>query len=213
MFISHEKRVIFVAVPKAATDSMRSILNSHFNGIEFLSSQPGEHHMSATQIHEELYNHDEFTCWDDYFSFAFVRNPWDREVSLYNYRIKAYDYFSMLPIEKLTRQQQEFYEYNKQFLAKYDNFKDAVMNVGSREQIWYTHVMKKKPQLNFIGRFENLDNDFGHVCEILNIDHVTLSKTNASNHLHYTEYYDDESREIIKHRYKNDIEHFGYKFD
>ena len=67
--------------------------------------------------------------------------------------------------------------------------------------------------VDFVGRFENLQGDFDHVCDLLGIERQTLPHKNAMDRKqHYTEFYDDESRALIEILYPQDIEYFDYKF-
>jgi len=66
--------------------------------------------------------------------------------------------------------------------------------------------------IHFIGRFETLQQDFNTVCDRIGIVWQELPHRNKSEHKHYTEYYDDELREIVTERYASDIDRFGYEF-
>lgn len=155
--------------------------------------------------------------FSSYFKFSFVRNPWARIVSEYRYR---------------------------NFLG-HKSFKDFVLN-KLPEPGWddkYRHIMPQTEMLydgegrllvDFVGRFERLQNDFDHVCEHLGFTESTLPHVNSSdkksrelrrkirnrlrhngenNFRNYTEFYDAETRKTVANMYRADIEAFGYMFD
>ena len=130
---------------------------------------------------------------EEYFKFTIVRNPWDKELS---------DYF-----------------FNKR-LGR---------NVGSNLTEYFNHPITNKPfwhenqltwitdennniNADFIGRFESLQEDFNTICDAIGIPRQELPHKNKTKHKHYTEYYDDETRQIVAEKYAKDIEYFGYKF-
>ena len=61
--------------------------------------------------------------------------------------------------------------------------------------------------------FETLAEDFRSVCAELSIPPATLPEYNRSSREHYSHYYDDELRMLVRQRFAFEIDRFGYTFD
>lgn len=144
------------------------------------------YHGSATEIRKKVGE----DIWNDYFKFTFVRNPFEKIVSQYHYNRQVFG------LRDYT-----FKEYVKVF--------NSGGKISTYPQLNTSYINEK---LDFIGRFENLQQDFDIVCDKISIPRQQLPHINKCKHKHYTEYYDDETRAIVAEKYAQDIERFGYKF-
>ena len=122
----------------------------------------------------------------DYFKFSIVRNPWSLCVSMFHKQSKITNFKNFLNQEKPFC-----------FVP------------------WHEHLMSDYllGDLDFVCRFENLQHDFNIICDKIGIKHQELPHENKSNTKHYSDFYDDESREIVAKKYAKDIEHFNYSFE
>jgi hypothetical protein len=66
--------------------------------------------------------------------------------------------------------------------------------------------------VDFVGRYENLTQDFQQVCQIVNID-TSLPSINRSVHRDYKSYYNSTTKKMVEEYFKADIELFGYTFN
>ena len=132
--------------------------------------------------------------YENYYKFGFVRNPWDRAISAYKHTIQWYK----------TNQPQELAD------EKFKTFKKWILKENPDGKYGEQYYFVK--ECNFIGRFENIQEDFNIVCNKIGTPEQQLPHKNATKHKHYTEYYDDETRQIVAEKYAKDIEYFGYKF-
>ena len=139
--------------------------------------------------------------WDSYFKFAFVRNPWDRLVSLYFYMVSKPRQF------KDKTRGMTFKQYISTLLKSTN--KDDVLN--SQQHAWIYD--SKGLMIDFVGRFENLQEDFAKVCKAIGAEDITLGHHNKTNHTHYSYYYDDELIDIVRKGAATDIKLFGYDFE
>ena len=190
--INDEYEFIFVRVAKTASTSILSRLPK--SRIMQKNWKYDSNHIPLWHIKANL---DKNIC-DAYFKFAFVRNPFARAVSTVKYwnkwsldgggpQYKFKNFFVGQIPEKVN-------SIDHNFLSKYGSQYDFTKGC------------------DFIGKVENLQEDFNTICDKIGIPQQKLPHLNTTNHKHYTEYYDDETRQIVAEKYAKDIEYFGYKF-
>lgn len=172
-------------------------------------------HMKANEYHQ--CGHISKLAFDEYFKFAFVRNPWERLVSEY--------------LHKKIDKHLSLKEFVFEGLPEENDFCDKHRHIIPQSD--YLFDSNGNQLVNFIGRFENLQTDFRYICRQLDISNTSLPHKNSSysprrlllrkvRHLfsnqqrikkHYTEYYDQELYEHVTYMYAEDIARFGYKFE
>lgn len=154
-------------------------------------------HSSATEIRGFIGSPE---VWDNYFKFAFVRNPWDRIVSTYFWFQKTGWKDSRGNADKV-RSLPDFSSYAK---SEYLYFvKSCTSMVLESDQLL----------VDYVGKCENLEQDFSYVCRRIGLPEIELPKLNVAHRSRdYRRYYDEEAKQIIFDKYRDDIEKFGYHF-
>ena len=204
--ISHKYKCIFLHIPKSGGSTIKCLLKEIDKNAVPLG------HMPISKMKNDL-NFNE-----SYFKFTFVRNPWARLNSLYffllNQTPKHIHYkYDKLKVRFLQDNNISFSEFIKECSVNFINSPDSVRGGFNLNAAPYTdrYILPDNP-LDFIGKVENFQEDFNTICDKIGIPHQELPHKNASKHKHYTEYYDDETRQIVAEKYAKDIEYFGYKF-
>ncbi len=184
---SYLDRFIFIHINKTGGSSVEKALNIPFE------------HKTALEKIEEIGQKN----WDRKFTFTVIRNPWDKVVSHYHYRVETNK-------TNLRNNPIEFKEWVKR-------------TYGNQDDFYYNNPKMFMPQTNWIMdnngnilvdeiiHFENLESEFNKILEKLG-KNTTLPHVKKSNRENYRKYYDEETIEIVRNWFERDIERFDYQF-
>lgn len=198
--ISHKFKFILILPSKTGSTSIVSALQEYIEIKKIIQqrgkgtfdfTEPSDHLNNKLRKHAKLSSyHEDYIR--EYKLYGVTRNPFDRVASWWRWTLR-----------------------NK----KIDQEKLPFIRFLHTHRFWSTPMTKSfstkhphKYDLKTI-RFERLSKDFSEFCEDVNIPNIHLSQMNVSRHKHYTEYYDDETRQIVAEKHAKDIEYFGYKFE
>lgn len=209
MLISDSHEFIFLRMRKVASTSMREILRplcipvpagrlTHLRSRAKLST---DYHKHVFRAHEDILSTRRLMpadLFDRYFKFAFVRNPWERLVSEYEFLLKKTEHGRHARVKKL---------------AGFDQFID--MQIPRRDAYQSNMLCDGDGNLlvDFVGKLEQLDVDWKTVCEHIKIDYQALPRKNATQHRRYQDYYTPDNVEKVSQHWAKDIALFGYQFE
>ena len=212
--INHSKKAIFIHIPKTGGSYIADILEKHYGFKSYYLQRPDHANFCngkdrsvdkhENKIHGTLmyYKTSPYINkimnmtpkkWDEYFIFAFIRNPYDRIVSGWNY---------------CNRDNIPFNEYINITYGQYSYDYWHIYMPQSR------HIIGNngKININFIGKFENMENDLKDVLKQIGFKYVIHIpfKKNEKKHKDYREYYNDDVIQKVNKLIKEDLDNFDY---
>jgi len=195
--VKPKQRGIFVHIPRAAGTTVSRHIWPWASRM-FLA------HATASFVRDNIGKRQ----WDKYFTFAFVRNPWERIVSYY---LLYREYTQYNKIDRRISFD-DFLEHDSLIMGSFGYNGWLLSEEMWSQKIFITnHLDSKEIIVDFIGKFEDFDKDFGFVCDKLEIN-KNWRKKNANSKYDYRDYYTDETRKLIEKRCRWEIEKFGYEY-
>ncbi len=218
MLLSPRYRFLFVHIAKTGGTSVRSALQGlrwrdPWYWPMFLCSRFS--HLSGHRIGTKLPRHAKIVAakellprefFERLFKFAFVRNPWDLQVSSFHH---------------IRRERPQYLGGHGDFESflrwKLDPGRPYQYHVDTSIELQSDYLIDLRGQVvvDFIGRYERLEEDFAEACRRIGIRQPPLphERRATDRRKDYRGYYTDESAALVAEHFRRDIEILGYGFD
>lgn len=187
-------------------------------------------HVDAATIHIR----ESEQVWNRYFKFSITRNPWDRALSYFFWdrrndaalkpKKRLWHYLGV-PFDEFAIVRDQFTRFlHEKALARTDDPRFYVSDGANRYRVPAEGFLENNDRFyildgelcaDFVIRYEHLEEDYDEVCRRVGIPVTGLPhlKTGIRKQRRpYTDYYTDETREIVATLHANDLRHFGYRF-
>jgi len=212
--INHEKKAIYIHIPKNSGSYITDILSKYYGFKNYYLQRP-DHNIFClgkdysvdkheNKIHGTLIYYKTSSYinnimrmdnnkWNDYYIFSFIRNPYDRIISGWNYCNKKNISFSnFIKLEQFINS----FDYWHTFMTQSRHL------IGNNGKI----------NINYLGKIENLENDLKIILNNIGfkkIIHFPFKK-NSKKHNDYKSYYNNDLIFYINNIFKEDFENFDY---
>lgn len=209
MLISDSHEFIYLRMRKVASTSMRDILrplcipipDGRLAHLKSRARLEWDYHRYVFRSHDDILSAKRrmpAELFSRYFKFAFVRNPWERLVSEYEFLLKRPKHGRHARVKKMSG----FSEFIQMQIPRRDAYQSKMLcdNDG-------------KLLMDFVGKLENLDNDWRIASEHIGIPYQELPRKNVTQHRHYQDYFTTETTQLVARHWARDIELFEYTFN
>ena len=247
--INHDLKAIFIHIPKNGGSFIENILLTHYgfvfdydiklnnygfnhkDDIDFPNISNQNRGVLNYYINSEFINNKynmTQECWDSYYKFTFVRNPYNKIISAYEFLKENYYNDGFYKVNKSVK----FPSLKELFCIQQHGFNSDIYKQS--KELYYYHyyhlfikqtehlLLDKSKNINidFIGRTENLDEDIIKILKNLGVTNPykhlqeinTITNYNSSdyrsNSLGY--YFDKELLEFVNNYFKDDFILFKY---
>jgi len=204
--IFHQHKAVFFHIPKTAGYAMEQYFAP--GDLDYTVYDPGcvfgmkDSLMTQHFPYSEMIKLVPQDIMREYFKFAFVRNPWDRLYSAYAYLKELHD-----------RLHGGFEPWLRFVCAE---VRERKYEPGAHHAPQADYLLHEGIEvLDFVGRYENLQQDFATVCSKLGVAagqlpvlNKTLLKTG-----HYSTHYSRAMVELVRETYHQEIAFLGYAFE
>ena len=202
--ISTARKFLFVHVPKTGGNSIQNILQRYSEDriVCVAPHQDGVERFALRNDRYDVEKHSTLThykrvlgaeVYDSLFKFAVARNPWERMISHYfspHRNVSGWDRNAFIALVEATPPMRHY-------------ICDDTQPGDAR------HLTA---DIQYLMRFENLEQEFQHVCETIGIPFQPLPIRNRSNRGHYSQYYDQALVELVGERFCEEVVALGYRF-
>lgn len=214
----HKHKALYFSVPKVACSSLKKALSecidTRFIERPWFDKNEAIHYARFPYVPKN----EVLSKYSEYFKFCFVRNPWDRILSCYSNKTTQDPENNSFPF--INGVYQGFLKY-KTFRAgmTFEEFVEAIVKIPDEEadphfKSQYTFICDEQENLlvDFIGKFENLQDDFHAICKKIGADNITIPHLMSSKRKekNYQNEYTKKTKNLIAERYKKDITLFKY---
>lgn len=218
MRISHRHRFVFLAYPRTASTSIRSLIDgySDVTSVAFrhlTDESPFYHHIAAGEL-KSIFDRKGWD-WCEYRHFCVVRNPFSRVVSLYHHHLKMKKrrLIQRSPAQRLIRK-----------LAtgrrSQPSFRQYVLGIRQENRLArslpsFVNDKEGNALVEDILMFEKLDVELPRLLGSIGvpIDSSELAVLNRSGIESYRAFYDDDTSAFVAEFYRHEIERFGYRLE
>lgn len=196
--LSARQRGVFIHIPRTAGTSISRHIHPQASRM-YLA------HATASFVKYQL----DMTgpaVWDKLFTFAFVRNPWERLVSWYLFYRRHRKGRKVLPFH-------DFIQRDSMIMGSFAHNGWTDTNLWS-QAIFLTDNATPSGNImvDFVGKYENIDEDFAYICSKLELPMHIRKKNNVAAY-NYKDYYTDEDAARVEKLCAWEIKQFGYKFE